>query len=93
MRAEVILYQSTAAWHFINLPKHRSKEIRKKFGRSERGWGSLPVEVTIGKTTWRTSIFYDTKAGTYLLPLKAQVRKKEDIWAGDKVSFSITLRP
>ena len=58
----------------------------------KRGWGSLPVTVTIGKTSWKTSIFPDAKAGAYLLPLKADVRKKEKILASDTVSFSLEIR-
>jgi hypothetical protein len=46
----------------------------------------------IGKTLWSTSIFPDKKAGEYLLPLKAQVRKKEGLVAGDVVSFSFEIK-
>ena len=36
-------------------------------------------------------IFPDKKAGAYLLPLKAHVRKKERIVAGNTISFSIEI--
>jgi hypothetical protein len=72
-----------AGWHFVTLPKKESDEIKKNFGAKKRGWGSLRVTATIGKTTWKTSIFPDKKAGAYLLPLKAEVRKKEGIGEGD----------
>ncbi len=58
------------------LSKKQSAEITARFGLMKRGWGSLPVIVAMGKTTWKTSIFPDKKAGAYLLPLKAEVRKK-----------------
>jgi hypothetical protein len=80
-----------ANWHFVTLTKKVGQEIKETRGKSARGFGSLPVEVTIGKTTWKTSIFPDKRAGSYLLPLKAQVRKKEDIEAGEVVTVSITL--
>lgn len=51
------------------------------------------VVVTLGKTSWKTSIFPDKHSGSYLLPLKALVRKKEGIFSGDKVSFSIQIKP
>ncbi len=80
-----------AGWHFIGVAKKQSDEIKEKFGALKKGWGSIPVVVMIGKTAWKTSIFPDKKSGTYLLPLKAEVRKKEGITAKSVVSFSITI--
>ena len=37
------------------------------------------------------SIFPDSKSGTYILPLKAKVRKKENIYEGDTVTFSCDI--
>jgi len=88
----VWLYPGMAGWHFVSIDKKQSEEIKKKFGSMKRGWGSLPVVVTLGKTVWKTSIFPDTKAGSYLLPLKAEVRKKESVYADESVSFSIEVR-
>jgi hypothetical protein len=45
-----------------------------------------------GGTSWKTSIFPDKKTGTYLLPLRASVRKREKIAAGDKIAFSVEVR-
>ena len=102
IKSEVWLYPWMAGWHFVSVPKKQSKEIKKMFGAMKRGWGSLPVIVTIGKTNWKTSIFPasakasagrpDKKAGGYLLPLKADVRKKEKISAGDKITFLLEIR-
>ena len=69
MRSQVFLYPGMGGWHFIGLPKKESQEIKEAFAAKTRGWGSLPVEVTLGKTHWKTSIFPDKKSGTYLLPL------------------------
>lgn len=82
-----------AAWHFVNIPKKESKKIKETFGARVRGWGSLPVEVTLGKTRWKTSIFPDKKSETYLLPLKASVRKKEGIYEGKLITFAIEIQP
>ena len=81
-----------AGWAFIALPKKESAEIKARFAKKQRGWGSLPVSVTIGKTKWKTSIFPDRKAGVYLLPLKAKVRKKEEIIAGDAVTVFLDIK-
>jgi hypothetical protein len=93
MKSHVWLYPGeTAAWHFITLPQKDSVAIKKTFGAGARGFGSLPVVAKIGKTTWESSIFPDRHSGSYLLPLKASIRKKEDLMKGDAVSFSITIR-
>ncbi len=92
MQGKVWLYPGMAAWHFVTLPCKESEDIKKMFGALARGFGSLPVITTIGKTNWSTSIFPDKKAGAYLLPLKSEVRKKEKINAGDTITFSLTVK-
>jgi hypothetical protein len=92
LQAKVWLYQGKAAWHFVSVPKKQSAAIARFFGGMTRGWGSLPVLVTIGRTSWTTSIFPDRKAGTYLLPLKAQVRESEKISAGDTIRLRIEIK-
>lgn len=93
LKAKVWLYPGdTACWHFLTLPKKESEEMQKRFGTAKRGWGSLPVTVTIGKTSWNTSVFPDKKSGAYILPLKAKVRKDERIGVGDIVNFTVVVR-
>ncbi len=92
LRAELWIYPgSVAAWHFITVPKKAGIEIRERFGAKARGWRSLPVAVTIGATRWKTSIFPDSKAGSYLLPIKAAVRKKEKLMEGKAVKFTLEI--
>ena len=81
----------TAAWYLLEIPKKIGEEIYANFKDVHRGFGSLPVLATIGETTWRTSIFRSKHASTYMLFLKAAVRKKEGIEAGDKIIFNIKL--
>ncbi|MAZ56622.1 hypothetical protein CL653_02430 [bacterium] len=91
LKSKILVYPEMSGWRFLVLPKEVSVKIKEQFGSNARGWGSLPVEVTIGKTIWQTSIFPDKKSGTYLLPLKAQVRKKEEIYDDDEVKFQFKL--
>ena len=39
----------------------------------------MKVTARIGNSEWRTSIWFDTKQEIYMLPLKAEIRKKENI--------------
>jgi hypothetical protein len=88
--AEAWLSPGDAGWHFVTLPTDLADEIR---ARSEgRPFGSVPVTVTVGATSWETSLFADTKSASYLLPLKADARRRERIVAGDRVTVTVELR-
>jgi len=54
------------------------------------GWGVIPVHVRIGKTEYRSSLF--PKDGRYLVPIKASVRKAEDLEEGDSVTIHLEVR-
>ena len=92
IKAKVWLYPGMAGWHFVTIPQKDSSQIKKTFSVIKRGWGSLPVLVTIGKTSWTTSIFPDKKADAYLLPLKAAIRKKEKIRDEDSITFTLEIK-
>jgi hypothetical protein len=91
MREKVWLHAGMDGWHFVHVRKKASREIKDVFGRGAGGFGSIPVLATAGKTSWKTSIFPDKASGAYLLPLKAQVRRKEGIAAGAMLSYSIEV--
>ncbi|MCC7029572.1 MAG: DUF1905 domain-containing protein [Chitinophagaceae bacterium] len=82
-------YQGAAAWHFISLPAELATEIRTNLQSEEEGWGRLKVIAKIGRTEWATAIWFDTKLKTYLLPLKAEVRKVEQIEIGKLTGVTI----
>ena len=91
MRSKVWLYPGAGGWHFVTLPKKQSGQIRSLFGVAQRGWGSLPVIATVGETSWKTSIFPDKKLGAYVLPLRADVRKKEKITVDRVIAYSVQI--
>lgn len=93
LKSKVVLWPGDAAWHFLGVDKVSTAKIKEDFKGVKRGFGSLPVEVKLGKTVWKTSIFPDNRSGMYLLPLKAAVRKKEEVFPDDEVVFTITLCP
>lgn len=66
-------------WTFVSLPDDVADEILEIAGPFARGFGSLRVEVGVGTTTWRTSIFPDSRAKTYVLPVKKAVREAEHL--------------
>jgi hypothetical protein len=89
--AELWEYEGQGAWHFVSLPPADADEIEATHGRHAKGFGSIPVEVTIGSTTWSTSIFPDKKRATYLLPVKKAVRTAEGLVAGTKAKVGLRV--
>ena len=71
------MYHGKGAWHFITLPEEDSEQIKFLSSQERRGWGSVRVTASIGQTTWKTSVFPDTKAGAYLLPVNRVLALKE----------------
>jgi len=88
-KSHVWVYDGPAAWHFAIIDTKTSKKI-KDLRLGKRGWGSVPVNVTIGKTKWKTSIFPD-KDNVYLLPIKKEVRKLESIKVGSNLKIKLEI--
>jgi hypothetical protein len=78
------------SWHFITVPEEQSGEIRAHCLASMRGFKSARVEASINGVAWRTSVF-PIKSGGYILPVKAEIRRKADIAAGDEVTVELEL--
>lgn len=90
-KAVVWTQDSTGAWHFVTLPAGLSKRIRTLTTGQRNPFGSFRVKARTGLTGWETSLFADTKRDAFLLPVKAEVRRKEKIKAGDTIEVSIRL--
>jgi hypothetical protein len=82
--------ESAGRWYFITVPEEQSDEIRAHAFGNPRGFGSVKVEARIEAVVWRTSVF-PLNSGGYLLPVKAEVRRKAGIAAGDEVTVELEL--
>lgn len=78
------------SWHFVEFDPELSDEIRQFSRGLAGGWGSIRVAVTVGTTTWRTSLFPSRERHAYLLPVKAEVRRAEGLEPG--AQFTVLLR-
>jgi hypothetical protein len=92
-RAPLWLHTGEAAWRFVTLPVDVADEIDDVTGPTRVGFGSVRVIATIGATTWNTSIFPDTAAESYVLPVRKQVRASENLHDGDEVDVTLRLAP
>lgn len=84
-------YPGADGWHFVSLPPEISADITDLTAGVRRGFGSVRVAVTVGSTSWRTSIFPDSKTGAYWLPVKKAVRVTERLEAGDQVKAQLHI--
>ena len=84
-------YVGQGGWYFVSLPADMSTEIRENLKWQEEGWGRLKAKAKTGNSEWQTAIWFDTKRMTYLLPLKAEVRKKENITANQQIRITIWI--
>ena len=82
-------HDGEGSWHFVSLPVDLSDDIRERAG-TRRGFGSVRVTVTVGESTWSTSVF-PSKEGCYVLPVKRPVRDAEGIEVGDLVDVSLEV--
>ncbi|OJX70119.1 MAG: hypothetical protein BGO95_03650 [Micrococcales bacterium 73-13] len=78
------------AWFFLTVPTDASEEIAA-IPRPPRGFGGVRVRVRVGGSAWETSIFPDSRAGAYVLPMRRAVLVAEGIEEGDLVDARIDL--
>jgi len=83
-------WRGPAPWYFITVPASQSRDIKAVSEFVTYGWGVIPVQVQIGKTGWKTSLF--PKDNLYLVPIKASVRKAENLKEGDAVTVRLEVK-
>jgi hypothetical protein len=87
---KIWFWKGPAPWFFVTVPENESHSLKEISGLVTYGWGVIPVHVRIGKTEYRTSLF--PKDGRYLVPIKASVRKAENLAEGDTVTVRLEVR-
>ena len=87
---EIWFWHGPAPWYYVTVPKKESLDLKAILGFVTYGWGMIPVNVRIGDTEWKTSMF--PKDDRYIVPIKASVRKVENLEVGDKVTVRLEVR-
>jgi hypothetical protein len=87
---KILFWRGPAPWFFVTVPDEQSRDLKAISGFVTYGWGVIPVQVRIGKTEFTTSLF--PKDGLYLVPVKASVRKAENLEEGDNVTVRLEVR-
>jgi hypothetical protein len=92
--AQLYLWESRAeSWVFANLPHDVADEIEDGLTGPRRGFGAVKVEVAIGNSRWRTSIFPSKAQQTFVLPVKRAVLTAERLATGDTALVELTVVP
>jgi hypothetical protein len=86
---ELWFWRGPAPWHFVTVPDDKSAELEAASRLVSYGWGMIPVTASIGATSWTTSLW--PKDGRYIVPVKAWVRKAEELDLGDMVTVRLLL--
>ena len=77
------------SWWFVTVPEDVSDDIEERHGSSAGGFGSIKVQITVGTTTWRTSLFPSMEQRAYVLPMKKAVRVAETLEEGEPFELSL----
>ena len=88
--AELWEHEGDAPWVFVTLPSGIADDVEARAPQGP-GFGSVKVEVTVGTTCWRTSLFPDKASESYVLPVKRQVRNREGLSIGDTIRVVLDL--
>ena len=88
-QGKIFFWRGPAPWFFVTVPEQPSRDLKAISSLVTYGWGVIPVHVRIGSTEYTTSLF--PKDGRYLVPVKASVRKAEDLKEGDTVTVRLEI--
>ena len=89
--APLFPWASNEKFFLISLPLDASEEIREISHGLTIGFGSVRVDVTVGVSKWRTSVFPNAANRRFELPIKAEVRKANALATGSIVRASVEL--
>ncbi|MEO7421497.1 MAG: DUF1905 domain-containing protein [Ornithinibacter sp.] len=78
-------------WHFVSVPEGVSDAIDEVVGDATGGFGSVRVEVTVGGSTWRTSLFPSKEEAAFVLPVKKAVRTAEGLAEHEPATFTLRV--
>lgn len=86
----IFFWKGPAPWFFVTVPELQSRDLKAISNLVTYGWGVIPVHVRIGRTEYTTSLF--PRDGLYLVPIKASVRKAEELSEGDNITIQLEVR-
>jgi hypothetical protein len=86
---EIWYWRGPSPFYFVTVPDDISREIHSIANEITYGWGMVAVSVTLGGSTWRTSLW--PKDGRYVVPIRKSVRDAEGVDEGHTVAITLEL--
>ena len=83
--------RSAGGWHHLVIDGQTAMEIRYAALGRTGGFGSIRVTAAIGRTQWQTSLFPHRQSGGFILLLKAEVRQREAIAEGRRITVRLAV--
>lgn len=84
-------------YHLVTIDGEPAEDIamhaqlhRLEFGR-QRGFGSVRVIASVGRTEWKSSVFPQKKSSEWALLISKKVMHAESLSAGDAVEIALKL--
>lgn len=71
------------------MPEDITDQIDDTLAGPRAGFGSVRVEVTIGDTVWRTSLFPSKEQAAFILPIKKSVRDAQGLGESDAARITV----
>jgi hypothetical protein len=82
--------EAAGRWYFVTVPEEQSAEIKAHALALPRGFGSVKVQARLHDVSWSTSVF-PLNGGGYVLPIKAEVRKRAGLSVGNELTVELLL--
>lgn len=82
-------WKGPSPFYFVTVPPDESDALKAISGHVTYGWGMIPVDARVGRTSWKTALF--PKDGAYIVPLKVMIRKAENLNEGDLVTVQLEV--
>jgi len=86
---DIWYWRGPSPFYFITVPPDQADALKTIAAVVTYGWGMIPVQAGIGRSTWKTSLF--PKDGSYIVPIKAAIRQREKLKDGDRVTVRLEV--
>jgi hypothetical protein len=88
-RNEVWYWRGPAPFYFVTVPEPQCRDLREVSKEVSYGWGMIPAIATVGESSSYTALW--PKDGGYVVPVKAWVRKAENLDDGVVVGVHLVV--
>lgn len=85
----LFVWRGPSPFHFVAVPEEVCEDLREVAGRVSHGWGMVPARVTVGSSTWETSLY--PKDGGYLVPVRDRYRRAEGLGVDEVVRIRLEI--